>query len=52
MLAPSMSPTDCDKFSNDVLTKLTIITVDADEDCIRAVIRKPPTTPSKGFETR
>ena len=40
-----MTLMDCTKVSKPALTKLTTITVVAEEDCTRAVINAPVTTP-------
>lgn len=40
----------CAKVSNPALTKLTTITVVADEDCITEVMPSPVSTPLKGLE--
>jgi hypothetical protein len=50
ILAPRITPTDLARGSNPALTKLTTITVVADDDCMIAVIRKPVTTPITRFE--
>ena len=44
-LAPIITDTDCVKESKPAFTKLTTITVVAEEDCIRAVINTPVSTP-------
>ncbi|MPM68898.1 hypothetical protein SDC9_115833 [bioreactor metagenome] len=49
MLAPMMTPMDWTKLSNPALTKLTTITVVADEDWMSAVIRTPVKTPMTRF---
>lgn len=46
MLAPMIRPTASTTVSSPALTKLTIITVVADEDCTRHVTRKPVPTPT------
>ena len=45
ILAPIMTPMDCAKVIRPALTKLTTITVVADEDCMMAVMRIPVSTP-------
>jgi len=45
ILAPIITPIDCDRVSNPALTKLTTITVVAEEDWISAVISTPVRTP-------
>ena len=44
-LAPMITAMDCVRVIRPALTKLTTITVDADEDWINAVIRKPVMVP-------
>ncbi len=41
MLAPMINPIAASNESNPALTRLTIMTVVAEEDCIDAVIRNP-----------
>ena len=48
MLAPMMTPMACVSVSKPALTKLTTITVVADEDWITVVISKPVITPLRG----
>src|SRR6056297_2559731 len=50
ILAPIITPIDSDKANNPALTKLTTITVVAEDDWIRVVIKKPVKTPFTGFE--
>ena len=50
MLAPIITEIDCANDSRPAFTKLTTITVVADEDCIKAVISNPVKTPIKRFE--
>ena len=45
ILAPIIIPADCNKLNRPALTKLTVITVVAEEDCTSAVIMKPESTP-------
>ena len=45
ILAPIMTPMDCESVNNPALTKLTTITVVAEEDCTSAVISTPVNTP-------
>ena len=45
ILAPIITPIDCDKVNNPALTKLTTITVVAEEDWISAVMSTPVSTP-------
>ena len=45
ILAPMMTLMDCDKVSKPALTKLTTMTVVAEEDWTRAVINMPVNTP-------
>ena len=45
ILAPMITPIDCDKVSSPALTKLTTITVVAEEDWISAVMSTPVSTP-------
>ena len=45
MLAPMITPMDCERVRSPALTKLTTMTVVAEEDWIRAVIRTPVRTP-------
>lgn len=49
MLAPIITPMDCAKESKPAFTKLTTITVVADEDCTNAVMRMPVRTPNMRF---
>ena len=44
-LAPIITPTDCSKVISPALTKLTIITVVAEDDCKIPVTLKPVNTP-------
>ena len=48
-LAPKMTAIDCASDMRPALTKLTTITVEADELCISAVIRRPVMTPVTRF---
>lgn len=48
-LAPMITAIDCAKDINPALTKLTTITVDAEELWIKAVIRIPVNTPANLF---
>ena len=50
MFAPMMTPMACTNVRSPALTKLTTMTVVADDDCINAVIPKPVITPLKGFD--
>lgn len=45
ILAPIMTPMDCESVNNPALTKLTTITVVAEEDCTSAVISTPVNIP-------
>ena len=45
MLAPKITPTDFANGNNPAFTKLTTITVVADDDCIIVVINNPVSTP-------
>ena len=45
ILAPIITPIDCERLNRPAFTKLTTITVVAEEDWIRAVIRTPVKTP-------
>ena len=45
ILAPIMTPMDWERVSRPALTKLTTMTVVAEEDCTRAVINTPVNTP-------
>ena len=47
MFAPIITEMACVRESRPALTKLTTITVVAEDDCIRAVINKPVQTPAK-----
>ncbi len=47
--APMIMPMDSKRVSRPALTKLTIITVVAEEDCTRQVTRKPESRPVKRF---
>ena len=49
ILAPIITPADSTRVSKPALTKLTVITVVAEEDCTRAVIRNPVKTPRNLF---
>ncbi len=49
ILAPIITVIDCNKVSNPAFTKLTTITVVADEDCMSAVMKTPVRTPAKRF---
>ena len=48
-LAPIITAIDCPRVIRPALTKLTTITVDADELCIRAVINIPVNIPENRF---
>ena len=48
-LAPIIIPTDSFKVINPALTKLMVMTVVADDDCIRAVEMKPVKKPINRF---
>ena len=50
ILAPMMTPMACVSVSKPALTKLTTITVVAEEDCITEVMPRPVSTPLKGLE--
>ena len=50
-LAPIITDTDCVKESKPAFTKLTTITVVAEEDCIRAVINTPVSTRSPDWSS-
>ena len=50
MLAPIMTPIACVRVRSPALTKLTTITVVAEDDWIIDVIPKPVITPLKGFD--
>ena len=50
MLAPIITPMACAKVSRPAFTKLTTITVVADEDWMTVVIPKPVNTPLRGLE--
>ena len=50
MLAPIITPMACVNVRSPAFTKLTTMTVVADEDCMIDVIPKPVRTPLKGFE--
>ena len=50
MLAPMITPMACVNVSSPALTKLTTITVVADEDCITVVMPRPVSTPLRGFD--
>lgn len=50
MLAPKMTPTDFASGSKPAFTKLTTITVVADDDCMIAVINNPVKTPVNRLE--
>lgn len=50
ILAPKMTPTDFARGSKPAFTKLTTITVVAEEDCIIAVINNPVKTPVNRLE--
>ena len=50
ILAPIMTPIACVKLKRPAFTKLTTMTVVADEDWIRAVISMPVKTPATRFE--
>ena len=45
MLAPIITPMDCERVSSPAFTKLTTITVVAEDDWISAVISTPVKTP-------
>ena len=48
-LAPMITPMDCPSVSSPALTKLTTMTVVAEEDWMRAVISIPVSTPVTRF---
>ena len=48
-LAPIITAIDCWSDINPAFTKLTTITVEAEELCMRAVMRTPVATPEKRF---
>ena len=50
MLAPMMTPMAWASVSRPALTKLTTITVVAEEDCITEVMPSPVSTPLRGFD--
>ena len=50
MLAPMMTPMAWASVSRPALTKLTTITVVAEEDCITEVMPRPVSTPLRGFD--
>ena len=50
IFAPMITPIACVSVSNPAFTKLTTITVVADEDCITDVIPKPVKTPLNGLD--
>ena len=50
MLAPMITPIACARVKRPALTKLTTITVVADEDCMIVVIPNPVITPLKGLD--
>ena len=49
-LAPKITPIEPTRSNNPALTKLTTMTVVAEELCIRAVINKPVSTPVTRLE--
>ena len=50
ILAPIMTPIACVSVRSPALTKLTTITVVADDDCMIEVIPTPVMTPLNGFD--
>ena len=50
ILAPIITPIDSVRLSNPALTKLTTITVVAEDDCTKAVSKNPVNTPFKRLE--
>ena len=50
ILAPIITPADSTKVSSPAFTKLTVITVVAEEDCTIAVIKNPVITPKYLFD--
>ena len=50
MFAPIITPIDSTKLSKPAFTKLTIITVVAEDDCKRAVIKNPVVIPKNLLE--
>ena len=50
MLAPIMTPIACTSVKSPAFTKLTTITVVADDDCMSAVIPTPVITLLNGFD--
>lgn len=49
IFAPIITPIDCTKLSSPAFTKLTTITVVADDDCMSAVTKSPVSTPVTRF---
>ena len=50
ILAPIITPIACASVRSPALTKLTTMTVVADDDCMIVVIPNPVMTPLKGFD--
>ena len=50
MLAPMITPMACVSVSSPAFTKLTTMTVVADDDCIMEVMPRPVITPLNGFD--